>query len=70
MSEPLSQTSPDAPKRDPSTGRVLPGNQIARKYPKPPAENDPEMALRLAERREQAIADRGGTEQLTATCAA
>jgi hypothetical protein len=63
---PFRESAPDYARRDPATGRVGRGAQLARKHPKPPTPDDPAIAMRLAERRAAIVADRGGLEQLTA----
>lgn len=64
MSTPFQETGSEGSGRDRKSGRVLPGNQIARKYPKPPAEDDSMIAQRLRERVEQIVVDRGGADQI------
>ena len=52
--------------RDPVTGRVGKGNQLARRYPKPPAIDTPEVSEQLAARVAEIISDRGGRANLSA----
>lgn len=63
---PFRESTPDFGRRDPATGRIGRGAQLARKHPTPPSPDDPAIAARLAERREAIVADRGGLAELTA----
>lgn len=63
---PYSQIPSERAERDPRTGRALNGNQLARKYPKPPAPDDAAIAERLRVRVAQIVEDLGGPDRVGA----
>ncbi len=62
---PFSETAPESA-RDVATGRVLAGNQLARRHPKPPATDDLAVRARLAARTDQIVGDLGGADRVGA----
>jgi hypothetical protein len=68
--DPISQSAAESLSgrldRDPTTGRLLPGHQVSRKYPRLPSVDDAAVAQRVAARRDEIIDDLGGRARLAA----